>query len=296
MPDQIVTIVELLSRTDYWIGVGGGVVALAAFWLARDKTPTPGWGVSIALITTIGIQFVVGQHLGILAGVALMGIGGFLLDRSYRNREESKDSNPQAGWLLIVVGAITIGARTVTDVPWLSVALPVVAIGIGYALTFWINSPKRGSVGMLFLITAAGMWVTIPETDAARLLLGVASPLAIATTSVINARLSLTGAFALAGTVTWVTATGGVDRPSSIIAGWAAFGLLALVPILTPALGRLSTLRMILVHFGWVALVTRVFGLWDSLGAALIGVVLAVIAVVAIDRALPSRAKATSGY
>jgi hypothetical protein len=119
----------------------------------------------------------------------------------------------------------------------------------------------------MMAITAFGIWVTVPETEHARVFLGVAIPMALATMRPVRARISTAGAFALAGLLVWVVAVGGEARPASIIGGWASLGALAILPLVRQGAAALVERRQLVVigiHVVFVVIASRLIGLWES--------------------------------
>jgi hypothetical protein len=143
----------------------------------------------------------------------------------------------------------------------------------------------------MIAISAFGIWVTVPETETARALLGAAIPLAVGTLPPIRARLGYAGAFALAGLLVWVVATGGEARPGSIIGGWACIGAIAILPHYNPPPRTLvggKRVLTVLLHGLLVLVASRVIGLWESGPTALIAVLGVFVGVYVALGLLPS--------
>jgi hypothetical protein len=162
------------------------------------------------------------------------------------------------------------------DIGWLVVLAPVATILIGVALAAWASRLPHDLLGVMIAISAFGIWVTVPETETARALLGASLPLALATLPPIWARLGYSGAFALAGILVWVVATGGEARSASVVGGWACIGAIAVLPIYHPPVTALvggKRIATVLIHIILVVVASRVIGLWESAGLALLAVV-----------------------
>jgi dTDP-4-dehydrorhamnose 3,5-epimerase len=169
------------------------------------------------------------------------------------------------------------------------------ATASGWVMSRWskVDAPFLGA---LFLITAFGIWATVPDTHGARVLLGAAVPLALGTTHLVGARLTSAGAFALAGLVVWIGATGGEARPASIIGAWASLGLLLILPI---AMGRLRSYRVAFLLIGqglFVFVTARIIGFGDDAASAILTTVLLYGLVLGVLRVVTSRAEATPGH
>jgi len=136
---------------------------------------------------------------------------------------------------------------------------------LGALLSTWSTSTKLEWLGPLFAITAFAVWTTVPDTELARLLLGVSLPLALATLRPVSAGLTSAGAFALAGVFAWIPALGGESRPASIIGAWASIGMIALIPFaaaLWPDRESPGLVSSFVLHSVLVLIAARVIGLW----------------------------------
>jgi hypothetical protein len=262
------TLVDLLTRPEFLTGLVVGCIALGLLYLVRSEGTRAGWwGLSVAATAGLVIELIGTRRLSVVAGWALLALGGWLFDR--------EDQNSILGWIPIGIGAVLISWRGGFHSAWVVVATPIAAVTIGYALSMWSKRLPHTLIGPMFAVTAFGIWVTVPETEMARILLGVSLPLAIATLEPIGARISAAGAFALAGVVVWLVATGGEARGASIIGGWASTGALVVLPFVTAGGRRLVERRPWLVfglHAVLVFICARVIGLWIAPGWALLAV------------------------
>jgi|FLYL01.1.fsa_nt_gi hypothetical protein len=253
------TILDLFGRAEFLAGLGFGTAA--ALVLLGPLRHLPGiWGVSYVVASAAAVQTSVGRRLGVYAALALLGLGGYLWER-----------NPYWGAAGVGAGALILttrgGVDATTWVPWALVGM-----------VFWAGTTGRridtvvdpGWSGLVIWMTAFGIWITVPDTDLARILVGVGVPLAAL--SRLSPRPVGPSAFALFGLFCWVAAVGGLTRPASVIGGWLALGLV----LLTAAIrGRLPAGQALVVHAGLVLVGTRVIGLWtDALPAVIGGAIL----------------------
>lgn len=266
METSLETLVDLLTRPQFQAGLLAG---LAAWIVIQTFSPRGrGWGIALSAATILGVNITVDRRLSTTVGLALLAIGGFLLDR---NRAES-DPGP-APWILIAVGAVMATLRGgLPGTLWVQFAAPTVIIFFGYWISAWNELPQRRIAGPLVFITAFGIWSTVPDTESARVLTGAVIPLSLATVSARGMRLSTAGALPLAGILVWVAATGGEARHASIIGAWACVGLLVLLPLLGEMARRLPEWLVIGVHALFILVSSRVFGLWETAFPATIGV------------------------
>ncbi len=272
MSDSLSTLLDLLTRPEFFIGGFFGLAGLVLIYLARtDEGPVLEWGLTLTGAAFIAVSLAVGSRLSLLASLATLMIGGWMA------RPPSGSARAPFGWILIVVGAVAMVLRGgFADVGWLAVLAPIATIAIGAVLAAWANRLPQDVLGIMIAISAFGIWVTVPETETARALLGASIPMAAATLPLIRARLGSSGAFALAGLLVWVVATGGEARSASVVGGWACIGAIAILPLYHPPVTALVGRRrvvVVVIHTVIVVVASRVIGLWESGGLALLAAV-----------------------
>ena len=229
-------------------------------------------GVLVALPVT---SLVPGQ---VWLGVTALIVGGIFL----RFRE--------AWWmppLIAVPGAWLIAGSIVGyEYDWVRWFAGIAIVLGGWAAASFSTqrATSRWSPAM-FSVSALGVFLAVPDTEAALVLLGAFAPLFLLSLPLDITRLSAGGAYALVGTLVWVTTVGGVGRPASVIGAAACVGLLAADPI-ARRLTRSSSSPLDSLRSGWAALVvwsaaqlfvvlaiSRTAGLLDSVTAASIATV-----------------------
>ncbi|MDP9493685.1 MAG: hypothetical protein M3P87_00460 [Actinomycetota bacterium] len=274
MSDSLPTVIDLLTRTDFLIGgfLGFAGLVVLFFTSQAERGSVLGWGLTLTSAAFLAVSLAIGARLSLLAALSALALGGWMA------RPPSGSARAPFGWAVIAIGAVAMIWRGgFPEIGWLLVLAPVVIVAIGSALAAWTTRLPNDAVGIMFAITAFGIWVTVPETEGARALLGASLPMALATLRPVRARLGYAGGFALAGLMVWVVATGGEARPASIIGGWACIGALAVLPLYRPTpawfVGKKAVLTVAL-HAVLVLVASRVIGLWESGGLALIAVVI----------------------
>lgn len=210
-----------LNHPEFLPGLLAGAGALVAgVILAARQQPSPAAAGPLLLVSVLAGLAWTGQATWVLlAGLGLLAVAAVLV----RRLRVTAAVMAIAGIALLTEG---LG-------PGLSVwRLLVVAGGLALAralTTFDGSSPHAGSAPLLVLLTAGGIYATVPDTEAARVLLAASLPLAaLAWTS--GMRLGRGGALVLGGLLTWVIATGGVGRDGSVVGALAAAGLLLADP------------------------------------------------------------------
>jgi hypothetical protein len=122
-----------------------------------------------------------------------------------------------------------------------AIAWPVLAPAAGATAVAVASFDRRwrelGLLPALLAVTAAGIWATVPDVEAALVLLGAAVPLTLlgwpgplAGRSPAPAAFGIAGSVAVAAVLAWTVATGGAGRSGSVVGGLACLGLLAVEP------------------------------------------------------------------
>ena len=244
--------------------LGGAVIVVGALWSIADNRHLP----AAVLVGVIGIGAVAG-----LSHVLRVSRGYCLV--------------------LALPFAFLIGfhGELVSDV-WAR-TLVTVAVAAGATLvTDFDDRWRREAMGLtLFVITAAGVYATVPDTELVGAVLGASLPLLLLGWPARLASLGRPGGAAATALLLWAGAAGGGGRPASIVAVVACLGLLVGVPVGTFLLPRaaatfrrvsVSPLLLSLVGSHVVIVVTaaRVAGQrTDLAGAAVLAVVIGAAAV-----------------
>ena len=139
-----------------------------------------------------------------------------------------------------VAGFALTGAPAGPALPW-PVLLPVTVAVAAALASFDRRWRELGLLPALLAMTAAGIWATVPDVEAALVLLGAAVPLVLlGRPGPLAGRrpgpgpggFGAAGSAAVAAVLVWTVATGGAARPGSVVGGLACLGLLAVEPAL----------------------------------------------------------------
>lgn len=300
MGESLDTLVDLLTRREFLVGLACGLGALVVITLlGKSRGRAVGmWALATAAAILVGVHVLIeGRLFGLVAGVVLMALGGALTVSHRRT-----DPRRVVGWLLIVVGASLVPWRGQVDQSaWFFLATPVAAVIIGTALAHW-RTDEQWWLGPLFAISAFGVWTTVPDTEFARVQLGAALPLSLATLRPASTRMAAAGAYALGGVFAWIPALDGAARPASIIGAWGSIGLICALP----AARLLWRSRIVLepwyvagLHLLLVLVAARVIGLWTSAASALIAAVVlygaTIVVLLELDRSSRTPVTPSSG-
>jgi hypothetical protein len=252
--------------------VVGAVAGLG--WRLVRGVPLPAVGLLLAVGTAWGLREAVALPPGLVEGLtALAGAG---LVAAILPRPEI------AGAILAFPGAWILAYRAdVVDVDWIrALVLTSVVIGGSLVADFDRRWRHAGFPPVLIAVSVVGVYVTVPDTEQALVLLGVTLPLMLLGWPSALAGLGSAGSYAAVGVLAWTAAAGGLARPSSIVGGIACLGLMAVEPLARAA--RPSASRVLdaaarqwwgavavgASHLVLVYVASRVAGLQSGTGAA----------------------------
>ena len=168
---------------------------------------------------------------------------------------------------------------------------------------------------ILMLATLAGAYATVPETERALIVLGVALPLVVLGWPWPLASLGRAGATATVGLLAWIAVIDGSTRAGSTVGAMACLGVLLVEPVAGmlrshPVLCRIdrlgdgrsdkerdglatwrTALPIVVVHLVLVAVASRIAGFrssaWEAAAIAGVALVVAVVAAVRWPVQLP---------
>jgi hypothetical protein len=180
-----------------------------------------------------------------------------------------------------VGGLVAAGVVPADRETGLAPAVAVAAVLVAGALLADFDRRRRDGLALpLWAVTVAGVWATVPDVEAAVVVLGAALPPALlgwpsplARSGLVS--LGLAGSLASAGLLVWVVATDGAARPGSMVGGLACLGVLAVEPVARRLAGRgpggrpLPPLPLAAAHLCLVAVAARVVGRRETVAEAL---------------------------
>jgi hypothetical protein len=245
----------------------------------------------------------VGLAAGLAAALACLAVW------AWRRRRHPEVPAPIAGLALTgaAVAALAAGDGGATAPLGAGrLAGTVVAAAVAGALLASFDRRRRGD-GLalpLLAVSAAGIWATVPDVEAAVVVMGVCLPFAGLGWPLLRSgppSLGLAGALATAGLLAWTVVTGGAGRPGSIAGGFACLGMLVAEPLSRlldrrprPAHLAAQAVPFVAAHLVLVAVAARVVGRPASLRAAVPLALLELAAGVAVAGYLRRRTATTS--
>ena len=256
--------------------VVGLPVGLIWWWVRR--TPIPVAGLLLGLGSLMGLrELVVAPSQpdplppGLVAGLGMLAAAGLVGALIRAPVVVGIALAAPGAWVIVTDGGLV-------DVGWVRLVVGVVAaVGGALAADFDHRWGTSGVPPLITAVSAAGIYVVVPETMHASVVLGVALPIGLLGLGAI-ASLGSAGAFVSAGLLAWTAGIGGAARPSSIVGGLGCLGLFVAEPLACLLTGgrsgleaiprRWSLIALLAVQVVLVAIASRVAGVQGSVGAA----------------------------
>jgi hypothetical protein len=245
---------RLVESSGFWVALVVAGVGCGAVWaLLRAGRPSPDTAVVGVVAGVAGLRVAGQLSVALVVGLALLAGGEWL----------ARD----VGWcrraLWLAPGAVVVGASLPDRLPfWMRIVAWVIA-AIGGSLVVATNREVPRAVPGLFAVGAVGVYVCVPDTETAVVLVG-ALLVGLVWIAVPRARASV-GASALTGLFAWVAVDGGAGRPGSVIGGVACLGVLLLLPLVgRPRPTARAWAVLLVVQVALVAYESRVAGAESS--------------------------------
>jgi hypothetical protein len=203
------------------------IVAVAAFGARRRGLPLAGAAFALGACIALDRSGTVahGRHLpvGVIAGALLASVCA----------ELAWSVRPNVALLALAClpGAVVTAGAIVGADGWTRVLVAAFAAGGGALVVDFETHDRLGLAPILWLFTVAGVYWTVPDTEAARAVLGVAIAVAVLGWPLRLARLGIGGAVASTCLLGWVIGQGGWPRAGAVVGGIATIGLFALSPL-----------------------------------------------------------------
>jgi hypothetical protein len=222
----------LTNATQFRNGLAVGlavtaVVAAGAFLSGRRRLPLAGAGFAVTSCIALARSGAV-AHLQHFPAAAA---GGAVLAAACAELAWWVRRDPVLVAVASLPGAVvTAGAVVGGDAVVRLLVAGFACVGGALAADFDAHD-RLGVAPLLWLVTVAGVYWTVPDTEAARAVLGVAIAIAVLGWPLRFARLGVGGAVASACVLGWVIGQGGWGRPGAVVGGVATIGLFALEPV-----------------------------------------------------------------
>jgi hypothetical protein len=217
--------VDALMDPRFLAGVSAGFVVLGvgllAVHLSGGKMPSPYGGLLLTGGTLVALGFTGAISPWLVAGIVILAIAGFL------------HTSFALGVVAAAPGAVITVVAVASDVdswiPWFA----VVAIMTTAPLLASFDGRYGGS-GVplpLFAVSALGVYLTVPDTEFAIVLLGTAGIAGFLGWPKPFMSFGASGAYASIGLYVAVASSGAIGRPAALIAAVSCLGLLIVTPV-----------------------------------------------------------------
>ena len=222
---MIESVADVLLHPMFVKGViAGGVVLMLGIVVAgarSDRGVLLFGGVMVAVAAMIVLYQSDMLGLSQIIGITMLAVAGLL------------HASVTFGLLLAVPGAFFVIRPEAADpqswLPWFAMVALILAAPL--VASFDIRYRETGLPLPLFGIATLGVFLTVPDTEGAMVLLGVAGFAGFLGWPRPFATLGGAGSYAAVGVYVLVAARGASGRPASIIASVAVLGLLLIVPV-----------------------------------------------------------------
>ena len=223
-------VVEIARQAEFQAGLRFGAIALAVGLVAgllgklRDRPPLPVAGVLFAAAALAGLADARSVPDGLVAGILFLAIGGLVDDLSTAPVYIRPVLAAPGLW--VILSQVDLGP--LEGAPLATAAMVLVG---GTLASECDRRFEREALGPVLLAAAiAGVYLTVPDTEEALVLLGAALALA-AGWPLRLARLGTAGSFAAVGVIAYAAVIGGRGRPSSVLGAALCLGVLAIEPL-----------------------------------------------------------------
>jgi len=239
---------DLLHARAFALGFAfGGVAFLLAAAVAvasRRRIPDVA-GLAFVAAGWLGVRGAWGTTLArasVLLALGTLALGGALVVVLAHRFSVARAHPLLTTAVALVPGAVWLAAVTPlagSDLSRAILAISTIAIGVGMR-DFDAMHGARGAPWLLYAVTTAGVYLAVPDTELARVMLGVALPFVLLSIPRPLCPFGPAGSAALAGMFTWVVVVGGRGRPGSVVGGLATIGLLVAEPLGRHTIGMVT--------------------------------------------------------
>lgn len=230
--------IDAIWETEFVTGLVFGAGALVLAWgsgLVRRRRTRVG-GVLLALAALLALQVAGSVPPGMWWGLGSLAVAGLAV--------QTWPALSPFGAAIAIPGAWLVGMEAALPgdrwVRWFVVIVIVIASPL---VSRFAAHPVTGTwAPMMFAVFSIGIFLSVPDTEEALVLLGVSLPMVALSLPGSPSRFGAGGAYASVGVALWVIASGGVGRPAAIIGATACLGLLLADPVarlISPGRGSL---------------------------------------------------------
>ncbi|MEO5838821.1 MAG: hypothetical protein ABIQ73_21630 [Acidimicrobiales bacterium] len=226
------TLRDAVHATEFTTGARAGLVALAitvvvglVWWRLRPTaSPLPIVGLAATAAAAYAVRDAVFLPDRVVLALSLLTVAGLVVD-VFRL---------PVLYLLVaaIPGAIVLdSAPAPLEMRWVRLLVFATTVLGGVALASFDRRWARHGLGApLVALWAAGVYMTVPDTEAALAVLGATLVVAIGAWPLRLGSFGACGALPMAGLIAWSSRFAGTGRPSSIVGAVACIGFIAVEP------------------------------------------------------------------
>ena len=213
-------------------GLGAGVVALAvaavAGWARSGAGRAPATGLLMGVAALVAIN-----PSRAPTPVVLVGLAGVTAAAALpAGRQSPAGAASLVMAVLLAAPFAWLLAIDASSIGWVrAVVVGGAAVGAVAAGRTDVEWGWTGLTPVLYVVTAAGVFAAVPNTQEAAALLGASVPGALAGWPLCRGRLGGAGAAAATALLVWVAAVGALGREPALVGAVACLGLLATLPV-----------------------------------------------------------------
>jgi hypothetical protein len=223
-----VEILRSLARVEFATGLLLGTAALLVGLILAGRRAGMRPRVATGLLFSAAFVLTLEQVAGLpwRLGLGLAGLAG-------AGAASGRGRIGRLSPVLAAPGAmLVVSASSLPPGPWtLASGATVIVLGAWLLSDLDFRWRDRGLGPVLLAVSLAGVFSTVPDTEQALAAFGVSLPLALLSWPWPLAWIGRAGAYAAAGSLVWVVATGGVGRGSAVVGGAACLGLFVVEPV-----------------------------------------------------------------
>ncbi len=224
-------VIDAIWGTELLTGLAFGAAALVLAWVSglflrgRRGCPARIGGILLTLAALLALPVAASVPPGLWWGLGLLVVGGLAM--------QTWPALAPFGPVVALPGAWLVGMEAVLPgegwARWFVVF--VIVVGAPFVARFATHPVTGAWTPVMFALFSIGIFLTVPDTEEALVLLGVSLPMAIPSLPGSPSRFGVAGTYAGAAVALWVIVQGGAGRPAAIIGATACLGLLLTDPV-----------------------------------------------------------------
>jgi hypothetical protein len=254
---------DLAGTTEFREGLGAGMLAALAVAVTSIAVPgrrvVGGWALAVAAAAALAWSDLVPG--GVAVGLVLVAVGSAVAPE-----------RPTRSSAALVPGAVVLALTAGPELAgWARVLLAVTVVVGGPLAADFSNRWDPAALAVL-AVTVAGVYVTTPDTEHGRVLVGAALPFVVLGWPMMLAGLGRRAAPVAVALTAWTAVADGRAHGTAVVAGIACLGVLVAEPVgrrvvgavARPSRGGADVVALVALHLAAVLVVSRLTVRLDS--------------------------------